>query len=81
MDRVSKSGLLMIFSVAESNKVRDRGIIARSASSVKGGKSDKGNKNGWDRPEKCSAGIILLLDRLLERSESRLLRRLSRSPD
>ena len=36
------------------------------------GKSDKKKMNGWDRPEKCLAGMIMIMDKLLERSEARL---------
>ena len=36
------------------------------------GKADKTKRNGWERPEKCLAGMIILMDRLLERNESRL---------
>lgn len=36
------------------------------------GKNDKKKMNGWDRPEKCWAGMIILMDKLLERSEARL---------
>lgn len=36
------------------------------------GKSEKNRKNGWDRPEKCLAGMIILMDKILERREARL---------
>ena len=36
------------------------------------GKPEKNRKNGWDRPEKCWAGMIILMDKLLERNEARL---------
>lgn len=44
--------------------------ISNFRESCPDGKNEKMNKNGWDRPEKCLAGVILLLDRFLERTEA-----------